>query len=120
MPMSVLWKHLVMKPLRYVAVCSINTPKIYHKNDPSPSCNFPKYHLSWEGAAEAPSVFSPQMDPHMDPQLDAILIPCQCEVSAQAPGGRLYRAAIGGETIFQQNVAMAELCEMLDASLKVS
>ena len=57
MPMSVLWKHLVMKPLRYVAVCSINTPKIYYKNDPSPSCNFPKYHLSWEGAAEAPSVF---------------------------------------------------------------
>ena len=56
----------------------------------------------------------------MDPQLDAILIPCQCEVSAQAPGGTLYRAAIGGDTIFQQNVAMAELCEMLDASLKVS
>ena len=46
-----------MKPLRYVAVCSINTPKIYHKNDPSPSCNFPKYHLSWEGVAEAPSGF---------------------------------------------------------------
>ena len=73
---------------------------------------------------EAPSVFFPQMDPHMDPhmdpQLDAILIPCQCEVSAQAPGGTLYRAAIGGDTIFQQNVAMAELCEMLDASLTVS
>ena len=72
------------------------------------------------GRRRHPLVFFPQMDPHMDPQLDAILIPCQCEVSAQAPGGRLYRAAIGGKTISQQNVAMAELCEMQDASLNIS